>query len=216
MMNETKTGTYFYNDESYNFNFVTNLSASDKAIFVRTVVDTIVDDNNYDSVLRDVIFNYTIINMLTDIDISFLKEVDEYGGIITNIDLLEDFLFETNIVEVVKANAFPTLFDELNNAVDKSIEYRTGIHSSPLNEALTSLVNTLERKMEEFDMSGAMEMMEAFNGISGDLTPENIVKTYMDTSIAKKNAIEVEESKKNKAAIVEKVAESFEEFKHKK
>lgn len=210
MMKEKMMGVYTKGEENFNFNFYTELSTTKKVEFVNTVVGLVLVEDNYNFIIRNLVTDFAILDVFTDIDTEPLWKSSQF------IEDVENFLEETNIIDVVKANVDVELFEELNKAIDLNLEYKTGIHPSPLNEALTSLVNTLERKMEEFDMSGAMEMMQAFNGISGDLTPENIVKAYMDTSIAKKNAIEVEESKKNKAAIVEKVAESFEEFKRKK
>lgn len=207
----TKTGTYYYDDESYNFNFVSSLSAHDKAIFVRTVVDTIVDDDSYDSVLRDIIFDYTTISMMTDIDTSFLKIVDDEGDVITNIDLLEDFLLSTNIVEIVKANAFPTLFDELNKAVDKLIEYRTGIHPNPLSDALTSFLSTLEKKINEVDLNSMMGMAAKFAGMTDELTPESIMNAYLSSDIHKKNLAEIAEAKKDKAEIAKNLDKAIKE-----
>ena len=197
-MKETKLGVYTHNDETHNFNFATNLTAHEKRVFVRTVVEALVGDTYYDSVLRDIIFDYTTILMFTDVNMSFLRTVDEDGEEITDIELLEEFLLETNIIEVVKANAFPTLFDELNNAVDKSIEYRTGIHPSPLNDALASLLSTLERKIEEIDLGSAMSMAQKFAGMTGELTPESLINAYMGSDTHKNNIVEIEKVKKNK------------------
>lgn len=196
-MKETKLGVYTHNDETHNFNFTTNLTAHEKRVFVRTVVETLVGDTYYDSVLRDIIFDYTAILMLTDIDMSFLRTIDEDDEEITDIELLEDFLLETNIIEVVKANAFPTLFDELNNAVDKSIEYRTGIHPSPLSDALASLFSTLEKKVSEIDLGSAMSMAQKFAGMTGELTPESLINAYMNSDIHKNNVVEIEKEKKS-------------------
>lgn len=191
-----KKGAYTYNGESFNFNFATSISAQDKAIFVRTVVDTLVDDFNYDSVLRDIIFDYTTISMFTDIDTSFLKVNDGEGNMIADIDILEDFLLSTNIVEIVKANAFPTLFDQLNEAVDKSIQYRTGIHPSPLSDALSSLISTIEEKINEVNTDEMMGMATKLAGITGEITPESIVNAYMNSDIHKKNLAEIVEANK--------------------
>ena len=201
-MKETKLGTYTYNDETYNFNFITNFSAHEKRVFVRTVVDALVGDTYYDSVLRDIIFDYTAILMFTDVDMSFLRTMDEDEEIITDIELLEEFLLETNIVEIIKANAFPTLFDELNSAVDLSIRYRTGIHPSTLNDALASLVSTLEKKVNEFDMGSMMDMAQKFAGMAGELNVDNVIKAYMDSDFHKKNLEEIAESKAEKVEVV--------------
>lgn len=207
-MKETKLGIYTYGDETYNFNFDTNLSANEKRIFVRTVVEALVGDTYYDSVLRDIIFDYTAILMFTDVDMSFVRTVDEDGETITNIELLEEFLLDTNIIEVVKANVFPTLFDELNQAVNKSIEYRTGIHPSPIADSLASLINTLEKKVNEFDMGNAMEMAQKFAGMTDEFNLDNLVNAYMKSDLHKANLEEIAESKKNEIEIDENLGEA--------
>lgn len=211
MMKEMKNGVYAYNDETYSFNFVTNLSASDKVIFVRTVVDTIVDNDSYDSVLRDIIFDYTIISMFTDVDTSLFKVKDNGNSIVTDIDLIEEFLLDTNIVEIVRANAFPTLFEQLEKAVDKSIEYKTGIHPSPISDALSSLLSTIEKKIEDVDLNSLMGMAQKFAGITGELTPESVINAYMNSDIHKSNVIEIEESKRNRTEIANNLDKAIKE-----
>lgn len=210
-MKETKLGAYTYNDEDCNFNFVTNLSAHEKRIFVRTVVEAIIGDTYYDSVLRDIIFDYTTILMFTDIDMSFLRTVNEDGETITDIALLEDFLLETNIVEIVKENAFPTLFEELEKAVNLSIEYRTGIHTSPIADSLASLLSTLEKKINEFDMDSAMEMTQKFAGMTDEFNLTNIVKAYIDNDVHKANLEEIAKVKADRTEIAENLDKAIKE-----
>lgn len=196
-MKNMKTGTYVYNDETYTFNFATGLSAHDKTVFVRTVVDTLVDDTTYDSIIRDMIFDFTIIMRFTDIDISFTKSVDDDGNEISALIPIEKFIEETNVVDIVKANMEVGLLEELNEAVDKSIEYRTGIHPSPIADSLASLLSTLEKKINEVDLGSAMEMAQKFAGMTDELNIDNVVKAYMDSDIHKKNLEEITDSKKN-------------------
>lgn len=211
-MKEMMMGVYTYGgDNSYNFNFRTSLSAHDKEIFVRTVVDTIIDDENYDSVLRDLIFEYTAISMMTDIDTSFLKVADDDGNMVTDINMLEDFLLSTNIMDILKANAFPTLFDELNRAIDKSIAYRTGINPSPLSDALASLVSTIEKKINEVDLNSMMGVATKLAGMTDELSVENIMKAYMESDMHKKNLAEIAEAKKDKAEIAENLDKAIKE-----
>ena len=210
-MKEVMIGVYTHNDESYNFNFATSLSAHEKAIFVRTVVNTIVDDDNYDSVLRDIIFDYTTISMMTDIDTSFLKVADDNGNVVTDIDMLEEFLMSTNIVDIIKANAVPAIFEELSKAVDKSIQYRTGINPSPLSDALTSLVSTIEKKINEIDLDSMMGMAAKFMDMTDNLTPESIVNVYLSSDIHKKNLDEIEKAKKDKAEITKNLDKTINE-----
>lgn len=188
--NNTKTGVYFYDDESHNFEFTTTLSASKKISFVNSVVDTIVGDN-YNSIIKDMIFDYTLIQMFTNVDTTFINNSKDI------IDSIEQFLNGTNIVDIVKANMEIGLLEELNKSVDKAIEYRTGIHPTPLNDALASLLSSLEKKINEFDMSDMMGMAQKFVGMTDEFNLDNLVKAYMDSDTHKNNLVEIEKAKKS-------------------
>ena len=191
-MKNIKMGTYIRGDEACNFNFGTDLSIADKARFVNSVVDLVVNDEYYNSVIKNLVFDFYIIDFFTDIDTTELHESLSF------VEDVEQFLDETNIVEIVKTNASTALFDELNNAVNKSIEYRTGIHPNPLNEALSSLMSTLEKKINEVDLNSAMGMAQKLNGMGKDFNLENLVNAYMGSDIHKKNLEEITEVKGEK------------------
>ena len=190
-------GTYVKGEEMYNFNFYTDLSAFDKLIFVNQVVDTLIDDYHYESIIRDLIFDFSIITVFTDVDTDFVNAMDDDGNVINPIIPIEQFLEETDIVDIVKANMRDGIIDELNKAVNQSIEYRTGIYTNPLNEALASLVNTLEKKVNEIDLESAMGMAQLFTEMTEDFTVENAVNAYMNSDFHKKNLAEIEEAKNN-------------------
>ena len=190
-MKNTKIGTYFHNDESYSFNFGTDLSIADKARFVNSVVGLVVDDINYNSVIKDLIFDFYTIEFFTNIDTTELKQSPNF------LDDVEQFLEETNVVDIVRANMEVGLLDELNKAVDKSIEYRTGIHPSPIADSLASLINTLEKKVNEVDLDNAMGMVQKFAEMTGELTPESVVNAYINSDMHKKNVEEIAEGKKD-------------------
>lgn len=196
-MKNIKTGTYTHNEETYNFNFATDLSAYKKLMFTSYVTNSLVDEDSYDSIVRDLIFDFSIVSIFTNIDTSFINVEDDEGNVINPIIFIEQFLEETNVVDIVKANMIDGLLEELNKAVDKSIEYRTGIHPNPLNDALVSLVNTFEKRINEVNLSDAMSMAQKFMGMTEELTPENVVNAYLKSDIHKKNLTEIEESKKN-------------------
>ena len=210
-MKNIRTGTYFYNDETYNFDFATNLSAHRKMMFVDYVVNSLVDGDRYNSIVRDIIFDFGIIEFFTDISTSFIHRRDENNDLINPIIFIEPFLEETNIVDIVKANMEIGLFDELNYAVDKSIEYRTGIHPSPIADSLASLFSTLEKKINEFDMGSMMEMAQKFAGMTGELTPESVMNAYINSDIHKKNLEDVTESKKQRTEIAENLDKAIKE-----
>lgn len=192
MMKEMKTGVYFYNDETYNFNFATNLTMSDKITFVNSITDTVVG-NNYNLLIRDMMFDHMIIQLFTDIGNFYFKDASD------TIEAIEEFLEDANVADIVKANMDEGLLEELNRAVDKAIEYRTGIHPSPLSEALASLVSTLEKKVNEVDLTSMMDMAQKFAGMTGELTPESIVSAYMNSDLHQNNLVEIEESKAQRA-----------------
>lgn len=196
LMKNIKTGTYIKGDETFNFNFGTSLSAYDKMVFVNYVVDLLIDDKTYDSIIRDLITDFVIVRVFTDIDTSFVNVKDDEDNIINPIILIEQFLEETNIVDIVKANMEDGLFEELNKAIDKSIQYRTGIHPSPLSDALSNLINTIDNKIKDIDLSSMSEMIQLFTGMTDEFTPENVVNAYLNSDIHKNNVIEIEEAKK--------------------
>ena len=206
-MKNIKTGTYFYNDESYNFEFATDLSAYRKMMFVNYVVNSLVDDDRYDSIVRDMIFDFGLVSIMTDIDTSFINKIDDEGNPINPIIFIEQFLEETNVVDVVKANMVVGLLEELNKAVDKSIEYKTGIHPFPISDALASLVNTLEKKVNDVDLDSAMKMAQKFAEMTGELTPESVVNAYVNSDVYKQNLEEIAESKTEKTETDEVVGE---------
>lgn len=198
-MKNIKTGVYTYNNEIYDFEFGTDLTMAERVGFVNSVVDLVVDDLNkkYNSIIRDLIFDFYVIDIMTNIDTTKFKTSPAF------LDDVEEFLENTNIIDIVKANAFPHLFDELNKAIDNSIEYITGIHQNPFSEALAGLVNTLEKKINEVDLDSMMGMAQKFAGMTEELTIDNVMKAYINSDVHQSNVAEIEESKKQMTEIAE-------------
>ena len=182
MKNFDKMGVYTRNGLEFNFNFHTSLRAVDKMRFVSNVTNLVVGDNYY-SVIRDMIFNFNIISIFTDVDISDITDPENNNA----INMIEDLLGETNIVSIVIANAEDGLIAELQNAVDDNIAYRTGIQKNPLTESLSNLVNTIERKLDGIDTESMMEAAKIFSGMTGELTPERMLDAYEKSDVFKKN-----------------------------
>lgn len=180
--NFDKMGVYTRNGFEFPFYFRTSLRAIDKMRFVDAVTNLVVGDN-YNSVIRDMIFNFNIINIFTDVDISDITDPENDDA----INMIEDLLDETNIVEIVMANAQTGLIAELNKAVDDNIAYRTGIHKNPLTESLSNLVNTIERKLDGIDTDAMMKAAQIFSGMTGELTPERMLDAYANSDMFKLN-----------------------------
>nr|DAF79590.1 MAG TPA: hypothetical protein [Caudoviricetes sp.] len=190
-----KTGAYTYKNESVPFNFYTELRAVDKIKFINAVCDTLIDTNYY-SVIRDLVFDFQIVNVFTDVVVPELQDSP------SPISIIEEFLDDTNIVEIVKANVDKKLIAELEKAVDENIEYRTGIHKNTLEDALTSLLHTVEQKINDVDTEGMMEMAMKLNSISDELTPERILQAYSETDMFKNRIDEKEKERKHIEAVI--------------
>lgn len=194
-----KTGAYTYKNESIPFNFYTELRAVDKIKFINAVCDTLIDTNYY-SVIRDLVFDFQIVNVFTDVVVPELQDSP------SPISIIEKFLDDTNIVEIVKANVDKKLIAELEKAVDENIEYRTGIHKNTLEDALTSLLHTVEQKINDVDTEGMMEMAMKLNSISDELTPERMLQAYSETDMFKNRIYEKEQERQNHDAAIKKAA----------
>lgn len=194
-----KTSAYTYKNESIPFNFYTELRAVDKIKFINAVCDTLIDTNYY-SVIRDLVFDFQIVNVFTDVVVPELQDSP------SPISIIEEFLDDTNIVEIVKANVDKKLIAELEKAVDENIEYRTGIHKNTLEDALTSLLYTVEQKINDVDTEGMMEMAMKLNSISDELTPERILQAYSETDMFKNRIYEKEQERQNHDAAIKKAA----------
>lgn len=195
MMKEMKNGVFTYNNESYNFDFKTSLSAYEKQSFVKTVVKNLVDGEGYDVIIRDLIFDFVVVELFTNIDTSFINAKGDDGENIEPIIIIEHFLEETDVANVVKANMEFGLFEELNHAIDLNIQYLTGINPNPLNEALTNLFSTIEEKINGVDLNDMMNMAKKFSSMTEGFTIENAINAYMNSDVHKENLKEIEEAK---------------------
>jgi len=180
----TKSGIYTHNGEEHSFNFYIFLNSYKRMLFVSNVVDLLVG-NNYYSILRDLVFNYEIIHTFTDIDTSKIE--DDKNTLQQTLELMEELVYETNILEIVKANVVIGVIDELNKAVDDAIEYRTGIHKNPITESLGNLLNTIDQKISGIDTENMMKMAETLSGISDELTVDKMLEAYAKSDMFKKN-----------------------------
>ena len=179
--NNIKLGVYNLNGEDFTFNFKTSLSAIEKVYFVNSVTESLIDDN-YNYVLKDLIFDFYIVDVFCiDFDMS---DIFKSESLIENI---ENLLDETNIVDIIKANVDADVISELRDAVDLNIEYRTGIHRNPIAESLSDLFSTIERKIEGVDLDAITSFAQDMRGISGELTMEKMLEAYANTSMYKDN-----------------------------
>lgn len=177
-----KNGIYNNNGIEIPFNFNTSLRMIEKMEFVSSVVDIVVGNNFY-NFLKDFIFNFEIITMFTDIDVSNIINPENTEA----IDMIEDLLNNTNVVEIVKANMEDGLLDELIKAVNDAIEYRTGIQEDYFKKGLISLINTIENKISDIDIENMADSIQKFTKMTEGMTPEKMIDAYIASDAFKEN-----------------------------
>lgn len=181
MNNEIKTGVYTLDDEDTPFAFYTSLNAYRKSQFVVSVCNTLIGDN-YNYVLDDLVFDYFIIAIFTDIDVSEVQKSDN------GISAMEEFVEKFKpVIDTVKANAVDGVLDELRKAIDLNIEYRTGIHINPISSSIASFIDTIERKVDGIDLNSMMDLAQSMAGISDELTADKLLDAYAKTDVFKKH-----------------------------
>lgn len=208
-INNVKTGQYNYKGKEYTFNFYTDIDVIKKSKFVTNITDLIVYEDNYQSVLRDTMFDFEIIKVFTN---AFEDtEIDEKGYLLADV---VDFVENTKVAEIVKANAVDGLINELNEAVDRNIEYKTGIHRNPLGEATASLLKTIENKINDIDLDELMKFAEVFKDMPKDMTPEKLIDAYGKSDVFKQIREDTDKrNEKQTAKILEIASESEKEKK---
>ena len=176
------TAMYVRNGKNIEFNYHTDLSVSKKIAFVNAVVDTVVGDDYYYPMLRDVMFDFQLVNFFTDVDTGIDFD-DDSGELIDEIDA---FLSDGNLVDILKVSIDIDVLMELSDSVDKAIEYKTGIHSSHIEDAIASLLDTVEKKFSGIDVDSMTGMAKVFGKLQGDITPEKMLEAYANSDIFKR------------------------------
>lgn len=174
--NEIMTGAYIdtkTNKETL-FTFKTNISVKDKIQFVSDVTALMIGEN-YFSFLKDLIFDFEIINVFTDIDVSeILNAADAIGEI-------ENIVTNTKIVEIVKSNVDNAILDELKIAVNSNIEYKTGVHNNIIEDSIVQLLSSIKSKIDSIDTETVLQMAETLSTLGNNVTSEGIVNAYANS-----------------------------------
>ena len=174
--NDIMTGVYtdVNTGEDTLFTFKTNIGIKDKIAFISNVTSLVVGDN-YFSFLKDMMFDFEIIDIFTDIDTTGIVNSEDAIGEIENI------VTNTKIVEIVKSNIDNTIIEELKSAVDNNIEYITGVHKSTIEDGIGQLISIVKDKINSVDTETVMQMAETLSTLSGNLTSEGIVNAYANS-----------------------------------
>lgn len=192
--------TYISNGEEIEFTYLANPSMSKKLSFVKSVVDTVCGDDYYYPMIKDMTFDFCLIEFFSDIVVADDNE--------DTIDYIEEFLANNSAATVMKLGMDFDVVQELYDNVDKMIEYKTGIHPSPIADAISKVLDTLEQKFAGIDVDAMSGMANVFGKLQGDITPEKMLEAYAKSDVFKKQAKEVVENQKKRDAAMEKVREN--------
>lgn len=156
------------------FTFKTNISVKEKIQFVSDVTALIIGEN-YFSFLKDLIFDFEIINVFTDIDVSEILNASDA------IDEIENIVTNTKIAEIVKSNVDTAILDELKIAVNSNIEYKTGVHNNIIEDTIVQLLSSVKSKIDGIDTETVLQMAETLSTLSNNVTSEGIVNAYANS-----------------------------------
>lgn len=192
--------TYISNGEEIEFTYLANPSMSKKVAFVKSVAENVVNDDCYYPMIKDMVFDFCLIEFFSDIIVADDNE--------DTIDYVEEFLANNNAATVMKIGMDFDVIQELRENVDKMIEYKTGIHPSPIADGIVKILDTLEQKFAGIDVDAMTGMANVFDKLQGDITPEKMLEAYAKSDVFKKQAKEVVENQKKRDAAMEKVREN--------
>ena len=166
-------------DEMTNVTIVTeNISTKRKMSFIQFVVDNILDDGNYNLVLKDIIIDVGLIRYFSDVDISDILSAEDF------IDEFEKFRDNTDLIDVIKSEMDNNELANILNCINKQIEYKTGIHDDTITTALSNLIKTIDRKIGNIDLD-ITNLNKILSIMPEEFTMDNLVKAYSDNILQK-------------------------------
>lgn len=108
------------------------MSVDEKGTFVDRVVNNCFDNDDFHPELRDVVFQITLLQMLTDVSV-FTKKVPEFGENgeptenkieVIDVDKTYDLCRCLNLYAKIDNPVFRSLYDELNHLVAEKIIFK--------------------------------------------------------------------------------------------
>lgn len=205
MITTTDVATYIDNGETIEFNYYLDVPMSRKLAFVDSVVDAVVGDDYYYPMLKDIMFNFRMVQFFTDIDTGVVNYGDAEEDV---VDQIVDFVERTNAADILKISINFDVVQELYDAVDKLIEYKTGIHPSPIADGIAKFLDTVEKKFADIDVDAMTGMAKVFGKLQGDITPDKMLDAYAKSDIFKKQHEDVVKNQKKRDKAMEQVREN--------
>lgn len=180
-MNEIKIAKFEYDDgtsrNEYEYTYKTDLSLKEKAEFVVLVTNKVVSEH-YNKTMYNFVFDLELILMFADIDIEktvlgVYENADDWEYIFA----LQRFMTKTTVLSEIKDGIRPGLLDELKEAVDCNIEYKTGIQLNRVEDAIMGLIDLLSEKVKSLviDSDSAKKIVELFPRFVKNTSSQEII-----------------------------------------
>lgn len=190
-MKSTDTAVYVRDGKEVDMIYATDIPMGMKLSFIDSVVDSVLVNGDYYPILKDMMFDFRLIQFFSDVDV----DVSDDGDVIDNIG---EFMGSNNAADVLKINIDMDVLFELIDSVDKAIEYKTGIHPSPIADGIASILKVAEDKLRDFDMDSMTGMAKTFAKMQGDITPDKMLEAYANSDVFKKMAKDAVEKQKTR------------------
>lgn len=213
MTNNIFTATFVnpFTGKEQEYSYWTNISTTQKALFVQFVVGALVTDDFYNGILKDMLIKRTVISLFTDVPMGNPEDKDFTEDMvdISNIEKSEIFVEQSGVYETVMEHMEPGVMAPILKSIDENIEYKTGIQQHGLEKSVTELIEKLTEKVTAMDVDSLNTVLGKVASMQGDFTPENVLNAYMGTDMFKQNVAERENIiKDNEAKILELVKEA--------
>lgn len=174
---------YDYKGKEYTYSIYSNVNIIKKQTFVNTVVNMVVTDDGYQMLLKEKLFYFQLISVFTDIFVDSQAEIAERGF---NLQEIVEFIDNTNVVATIAENLDDGVFEELTEAVNLSIEYKTGIHDDPIKQGLNQLISIIENKINKIDIDSLVGFAKIIKDNPDILSTDKAAEIYSKSDNFKK------------------------------
>lgn len=175
-MNYNMTGQFTYKDETYDVKYADTLTTFEKLQFINNTVSWVVGED-YRPILKKFAYRYSLC-LLSDVDFNQFVSADENGN---NIAELIEFIDSTDLPDIIENSLDITVVDELKENINLDIEYRTGIHSDSISSAISDLINTLSKKMDELLTPDTLDALTKITSMD-TVEPKAVVDAFIDNT----------------------------------
>ena len=176
LMNYNMTGQFTYKDETYDVKYTDTLTTFEKLQFINNTVSWVVGED-YRPILKRFAYRYNLC-LLSDVDFNQFVSADENGN---NIAELIEFIDSTDLPDIIENSLDIAVVDELKENINLDIEYRTGIHSDSISSAISDLINTLSKKMDELLTPDTLDALTKIASMD-TVEPKAVVDAFIDNT----------------------------------